>query len=119
MKTTNNTTSQTNFRIFVLFILLVLSSAGVFAQTKTSSDFVTTSTEFSISKEATNVISIENSVTVSMDFAIWYMGSIKTTNNSSNGSFSKKQLINSGINTNNVLIRSFLKKMSSQENGVA
>jgi hypothetical protein len=54
-----------------------------------------------------------------MDFAVWFMGSKKTTNNTSNGTFSKKQLINSGINTNSVLIRSFLKKMSSQENGVA
>jgi hypothetical protein len=55
-----------------------------------------------------------------MDFAVWFMGSKKTSNNTSNsGSFSKKQLINSGINTNSVLIRFFLKKMSSQENGVA
>jgi hypothetical protein len=54
-----------------------------------------------------------------MDFAVWFMGSVKTTNNTSNGSFCKKQLINSGINTNSVLIKSFLKKMSSQENGIA
>lgn len=119
MTTTNNTTSQTNFRLFVLFVLLVLSSTRAFAQTNTASVVATTSTEVSISKDATIVISTENTVASSMDFAVWFMGSKKTTNNTSNGTFSKKQLINSGINTNSVLIRSFLKKMSSQENGVA
>jgi hypothetical protein len=55
-----------------------------------------------------------------MEFAVWFMGSKKTSNtNTSNGTFSKKQLINSGIITNSVLIRSFLKKMSNQENGIA
>jgi hypothetical protein len=120
MTTTNNTSNQTNFKLFVLFVLLVLSSAGVFAQTNTPSVVTTTSTEVSISKEAMIVITTENTVAASMDFAVWFMGSKKTSNNTSNnGSFSKKQLINSGINTNSVLIRSFLKKMSSQENGVA
>jgi hypothetical protein len=119
MTTTNNTTSQTNFRLFVLFVLLVLSSTRAFAQTNTASVVATTSTEVSISKDATIVNATENTVAASMDFAVWFMGSKKTTNNTSNGTFSKKQLINSGINTNSVLIRSFLKKMSSQENGVA
>ena len=121
MTTTNNTTTQgnvTNVRLFVLFVLLMLSSTGAFAQTNTTSVVATTSTEVSASKEATMVIATDNAV-ASMDFAVWFMGSKKTSNSSSNGTFSKKQLINSGINTNSVLIRSFLKKVSTQENGVA
>jgi hypothetical protein len=118
MTTANNNTTSTNFRLFVLFVLLVLSSTGAFAQANTTSAAATTSTEISVSKEATIVISTENTI-ASMDFAVWFMGSKKTTNSTSNGSFGKKQLINSGINTNSVLIRSFLKKINTQENGVA
>lgn len=119
MTTANNTTTSTNFKLFVLFVLLVLSSTGAFAQANNAGVVAaTTSTEVSISKDATIVISTENNV-ASMDFAVWFTGVKKTSTNSSNGTFSKKQLINAGITTNSVLVRSFLKKMNSQENGVA
>ena len=122
MTTANNTTTQgnvTNVRLFVLFVLLMLSTTGAFAQTNTTSVVATTSTEVSVSKDAT-VITTDNAVaSTTMEFAVWFMGSKKTTNDTTNGTFSKKQLINSGINTNSVLIRSFLKKVSTQENGVA
>jgi len=120
MTTANNNRTQTNIKLFVAFVLLVLSSTGAFAQTNTTSVVATTSTEVSVSKDATMTITTDKSVAASMDFAVWFMGSKKTSNNNtSNGTFSKKQLINSGINTNSVLIRSFLKKVSTQENGVA
>jgi hypothetical protein len=123
MKTANTTMNQgnvTNVILFALFVLLILSTTASFAQPKTNGVVETTSTEVSISKNATNVITTDNSVaSTAMDFAIWFMGSKKTTNDSSNGTFSKKQLINSGINTNSVLIRSFLKKVSTQEKGIA
>jgi hypothetical protein len=120
MTTANNNTNQTNFRLFVLFVLLVLSSTGAFAQANNTTIVpATASTEVSVSKDATMTIATENTVAASMDFAVWFMGSKKTSNTSNSGSFSKKQLINSGIKTNSVLIRSFLKKMSSQENGIA
>ena len=122
MTTANNTTTKgnvTNVRLFVLFVLVMLSSTGVFAQTNTTSVVATTSTEVSVSKDVTMVITTENNVASTMDFAVWFMGSRKITNENPNGTFSKKQLINSGINTNSVLIRSFLKKVSTQENGVA
>jgi len=119
MTTANNNRTQTNIKLFVAFFLLVLSSTGAFAQTNTTSVVATTSTQVSVSKDTTTVITTDNAVASSMDFAVWFMGSKKTSNNTSNGTFSKKQLINSGINTNSVLIRSFLKKVSTQENGVA
>ena len=123
MTTANNTTTQgnvTNVRLFVLFVLLMLSTTGAFAQTNTASVVATTSTEVSVSNEAKMIITTDKAVaSTTMEFAVWFMGSKKTTNDTTNGTFSKKQLINSGINTNSVLIRSFLKKVSTQENGVA
>ena len=123
MTTANNTTTQgnvTNVRLFVLFVLLMLSTTGAFAQTNTASVVATTSTEVSVSNEAKMIITTDKAVaSTTMEFAVWFMGSKKTTNDTTNGTFSKKQLINSGINTNSVLIRSFLKKVSTQENGIA
>lgn len=123
MTTTNNTVAQknvTNVRLFVLFVLLVLSSNGVFGQeVKVATVTNTTSTEVLVSKNDSIVIAKETTI-ASMDFAVWFMGTNKTTTGSkSNVSFSKKALINSGINTNSVLIRSFLKKVSSSESSVA
>jgi len=121
--TTSTTTSiqknVTTVKLFVLFVLVLLSS-NVFAQANATTEVaaVTLATEVSISKDTKIVISTENGVASSMDFAVWFMGSKKTSNKST-GSFSKKQLINSGINTNSVLIRSFLKKVSTQESAIA
>lgn len=120
MTTANNNRTQTNIKLFVAFVLLVVSSTGAFAQANTTSVVATTSTEVSVSSEVKMVIATDKAVaSTTMDFAVWFMGSKKTTNDSSNGTFSKKQLINSGINTNSVLIRSFLKKVSTQGNGIA
>lgn len=119
MTTANNNRTQTNIKLFVAFVLLVLSSTGAFAQANTNTVAPAASTEVSVSKDATMTITTDNAVAGSMDFAVWFTGVKKTSNNSTNGSFSKKQMINSGIKTNSVLIRSFLKKMSTQENGVA
>lgn len=120
MTTATNNGTQTNIKLFVAFVLLVLSSTGAFAQANTTSVVATTSTEVSVSNEVKAVIATDKAVaSTTMDFAVWFMGSKKTTNDSSNGTFSKKQLINSGINTNSVLIRSFLKKVNTQGNAVA
>jgi hypothetical protein len=121
MTTAANTTTQKNVtivRLFVLLVLVMVSSTG-FAQANTASVAPAATTEVSVSKDATIVISTENSVAASMDFAVWFTGVKKTSNTNTNGTFSKKQLINSGIKTNSVLIRSFLKKINTQENGVA
>lgn len=120
MTTATNNRTQTNIKLFVAFVLLVLSSTGAFAQANTTTVAATTSTEVSVSNEVKMVITTDKAVaSTSMDFAVWFMGSKKTTNDTSNGTFSKKQLINSGINTNSVLIRSFLKKVSTQGNAIA
>ena len=123
--TTSNCTltlgNVTNLKLFVFFVLLLLSSTGSFAQANTNSVVVTASTEISASNDAKMVITNDKDFASSaMEFAVWFMGSKRTSNiTPSNGTFSKKQLINSGINTNSVLIRSFLKKVSTQEKGIA
>lgn len=117
--TTANTSTQTNFKVIVLFVLVMLFSNVSFAQSTTTTTAPATTTEVSVSKDATMTITTDNSVAAGMDFAVWFTGAKKTSNTTSNGTFSKKQLINAGIKTNSVLVRSFLKKMNSQENGVA
>jgi hypothetical protein len=121
--TTKNSIAQknvTNVRLFVLFVLFVLSSNGVFAQAKETATAPIASTEVSVVKENAIEVTTASSV-ASMDFAIWFMGTQKTTSESQSksASFSKKALINSGIKTNSVLIRSILKKVSTQESSVA
>lgn len=121
--TTNNSIAQknvTNVRLFVLFVLFVLSSNGVFAQAKETATAPIATTEVSVIKENAIEVTTVSSV-ASMDFAIWFMGTQKTTSESQSKSatFSKKALINSGIKTNSVLIRSILKKVSTQESSVA
>jgi hypothetical protein len=118
---TLNLGNVTNLKLFVFFALLLLSSTGSFAQANMNSVVVTTSTEVSASNDVKLVITNDKAFANSaMEFAVWFMGTKKTSNtNTTNGTFSKKQLINSGIITNSVLIRSFLKKMSNQENGIA
>jgi hypothetical protein len=115
MTTTNNTSTQTTLRVFVLFVLLVLSSTGVFAQNTTT----TASTEVSVAKETTTVIATQNGI-ATMDVASWLMGENNTNGVKTNATnFGKKQLINAGVNTNSVLVRSFLKKVVGQESSVA
>jgi len=118
---TLNLGNATNLKLFVFFALLLLSSTGSFAQANTNSVVVTTSTEVSTSNDAKIVITSDKAFASSaMEFAVWFMGTKKTSNDTpTNGTFSKKQLINSGINTNSVLIRSLLKKVSTQEKGIA
>jgi hypothetical protein len=55
-----------------------------------------------------------------MDVAAWLMGETNTNGVKTTATnFGKKQLINAGVNTNSVLVRSFLKKVVGQESAVA
>ncbi|WP_162127874.1 hypothetical protein [Flavobacterium phycosphaerae] len=55
-----------------------------------------------------------------MDVASWLVGGNNTNKVKTNASnFGKKQLINAGVTTNSVLVRSILKKVVSQESAVA
>ena len=115
--TTTNTTSkrnQTSVKLFVLFVFMFVSTSTVFGQE--------TAKEVAIVEPTTEKVSTENSIaTTTTEFAVWFVGSVNKTSNAkpSTLSFGKKQLINSGITTNKVLIKAVLKKIVGQESGVA
>ncbi len=118
---TNTSTQTTSIKLFVLFVLLVLST-GAFAQnTTTAVSTATTSTQVSITKETTMVITTDNTVAANNDFAVWFTGNKQNTDSTATNAsnFGKKQLINSGVKSTSVLVRTFLKKVICQENGVA
>jgi len=129
-KTTKNmknasqiTTNQTNVsdfsktRFVVLFVLLLLSSVGMFGQ--------------NVQPQQNNIIAAED-ITVaaasattansSMNMVSWFMGTKQTPkatiSNEGNDS-SKKQMINAGIAPNRLLIKAFLKKASNYQSTIA
>ena len=101
-----------NSKFFILFVFMFLSHLTSSAQTESGKLIVEPNT-------ATIKPSQDKEI-ASMDFAIWFMGSINNEDSSiKSKTFSKKQLINSGVITNSVLIRSFLKKISNQESSLS
>jgi len=68
----------TNSKLFVFFVLLLLSSTGSFAQADTNSVVETISTEVSSSNDDKMVISNDKALASSaMEFAVWFMGTKK------------------------------------------
>ncbi len=115
--TTSNTNAKKNnsiVGIVALFVCMFLSTSTVFGQE--------TKNEVSIVEPTTEMVSTENSVAASTtEFAVWFVGSVNKTSTAKKGtlSFGRKQLINSGITTNKVLIKTVLKKIVGQESSVA
>lgn len=109
---TNATQTVSNFRFVIAFALLLLASTGVFGQTTTATVTVATATtEVTVSTE-TAVAS------TSMDFALWFMGNKQATSTSGNVT-GKKSFITSGMSSNKVMIKTFLKRVINQESNVA
>lgn len=117
MKTaTQNTATQNSFsglRMVVLFTLLVLSSFSMVGQNKNEV----------VAPEAT-VVATQSNVTTNttMNFVSWFMGTKQTPNanqSSDAASSQKKQMINSGIAPNRLLIKAFLKKASNYSSTIA
>lgn len=113
MKTTNTTTQKnsSNMKMFVLFVVMFLSSSAMFSQeTKETVSIV----------EPTTIVT-DTVASTSTEFAIWFVGSTKTSSQDKKStlSFDKKNLINSGIPTNKVLIKKVLKTIVGQESNIA
>ena len=122
MPTTNTNTSKRNsiVTLFVLFVVMFLSTSTVFGQEVNEVKEIKETV--SIVKPTTEMVSTENSVAASTtEFAVWFVGSVNKTSTAKKGalSFGRKQLINSGITTNKVLIKTVLKKIIGQESSVA
>lgn len=104
--TTATTTQKTSIlRLIVLFVVM-FASTSAFAQ-DTTNTVAPTSTSTAVASTST-------------DFAVWFVGNAKQTTTKTSGTASeKKQLINAGFITTNVLIKKVVKKIMSQENAVA
>ena len=114
MKTaTQNTTTQSSFRMVVLFVLLLASSFTMVGQNNTEVVTPETTVAASQSNVATNT---------TMNFVSWFMGTKQTpnANKATDAATSeKKQMINSGIAPNRLLIKAFLKKASNYSTTIA
>jgi hypothetical protein len=126
MKKSTSTVAQknvTNVRLFVLFVLLVLSSVGVFGQNKAIVLPTTTATETLILTDVTIVVTNDYAVaSTQSDFALWFMGSKQTTpflDATTTSGTVKRQFVTSGISPNKVLIRTFLKRLVNKGSNIA
>jgi hypothetical protein len=117
---TNNTT--TNKRLFVLFVLLVLSSARMFGQE--AKNVIVAPVAFTNTIE---VAAAGDATDSQMELVSWFMGSKQsqvsntgnTSGNISTNKTGKKQFINNGITTNRILSRVFLKKTINHDSTIA
>lgn len=122
---TENQSKRNKTRILVLFVLLVLSSMGVFGQ-ENNGEQVATKVDFEIVNKCNEVQNDIVSIESQIDFMGWFMGSKYNQNNtnfdSENGkstSSTKKQILSSGIEPNRVLYRTFVKKVMNKDNAIA
>ena len=120
---TNQTTisSNTSLRIVVLFVLLFLSSLGMFGQNTVTVNAIAITTTVASDDDTTTTTATAVEANSNMNFASWFMGTKQTprTNMNSADAFNKKQLLNSGIAPNRLLIKAFLKKAANYQSAVA
>ncbi|GAA4039558.1 hypothetical protein [Flavobacterium chungnamense] len=104
--------------LVVLFIVFLLSSLGMFGQTKT--ELTPVSEPTTICTDSVQAIAFESDV----DFMNWFMGSkqrqtIQKADETATTVSRKKQIISSGVSPNKVLYRTFMKRVISQETAIA
>ncbi|MBY0487895.1 MAG: hypothetical protein K2P85_12010 [Flavobacteriaceae bacterium] len=114
--------SQNRKGLFVLFVLFLLSSVGMFGQNKVVSVALDVVPVQEIVKDSVRAVALDSDV----DFMNWFMGSrqTQTLQEATSGSGSttasrKKQIISSGVVPNKVLYRTFVKRVISQESAIA
>ena len=105
-----------------LFVLLATSSFTMVGQNK--NEVVATSVTFQVVTSDDTVAASQSTVktNTSMNFVSWFMGTKQTpnANQSADAAVSqKKQMINSGIAPNRLLIKAFLKKASNYSSTIA
>ncbi|GAA4076519.1 hypothetical protein GCM10022389_22910 [Flavobacterium cheonanense] len=122
----NTNTTSTSFIsenrkfLVVLFIVFLLSSVGMFGQTKTEVTPVCETTTTTICTETVKAVAFDSDV----DFMNWFMGSkqVQTIQKAAETATTvsrKKQIISSGVTPNKVLYRTFMKRVISQETAIA
>jgi len=124
--TTQNTTIQNSFSrtgLVVLFVLFLLSSAGMVGQNvQPAASTVTFEVSLASSDETVATTQTATTTNTTMNFVSWFMGTKQTPSNNQSGEFStstKKQMIQSGIAPNRLLIKAFLKKATNYNSTIA
>lgn len=124
--TTQNTTTQNSFSrigLVVLFVLFLLSSAGMVGQNvQPAASTVTFEVSLASSDETVATTQTATTTNTTMNFVSWFMGTKQTPSNNQSGEFStstKKQMIQSGIAPNRLLIKAFLKKATNYNSTIA
>ena len=124
--TTQNTTIQNSFSrtgLVVLFVLFLLSSVGMVGQNvQPAASTVTFEVSLASSDETVATTQAATTTNTTMNFVSWFMGTKQTPSNNQSGEFStstKKQMIQSGIAPNRLLIKTFLKKATNYNSTIA
>jgi hypothetical protein len=124
--TTQNTTIQNSFSrtgLVVLFVLFLLSSVGMVGQNvQPAVSTVTFEVSLASSDETVATTQAATTTNTTMNFVSWFMGTKQTPSNNQSGEFStstKKQMIQSGIAPNRLLIKAFLKKATNYNSTIA
>jgi len=122
MKTVSNQANNltSNKRVIVLFVLLLLSSVGMFGQ-ETKNEIVAPVIVKTVS------VTVASSTTSQMELVSWFMGSkqlqmsngTSTMGTTSTNNSGKKQFINLGMTPNRILSRTFLKKAINHDSTIA
>ena len=122
---TQNTNIQNSFSrigLVAVFVLFLLSSVGMFGQKAqpTATSIITFEVSMAASDET--VASAKATTNATINFVSWFMGTKQTPATIQSNDFStstKKQMINSGIAPNRLLIKTFLKKATNYNSIIA
>lgn len=125
--TTQNTNTSTSFSrkgLVLVFVLFLVSSVGMFGQNVQPTATSTSTFEVSMASTDETVASTQAATTTNttMNFVSWFMGTKQTPSTNSTTDFStstKKQMIQSGIAPNRLLIKTFLKKATNYNSTIA
>ena len=131
---TQNTNIQNSFSrigLVAVFVLFLLSSVGMFGQKvqPTATSIITFEVSMAASDETvasakatTTTTTTTTTTNATINFVSWFMGTKQTPATIQYNDFStstKKQMINSGIAPNRLLIKTFLKKATNYNSIIA
>jgi len=125
---TQNTNTQNSFSrigVVAVFVLFLLSSVGMFGQKvqPTATSIITFEVSMAASDETVASAKATTTTTnATINFVSWFMGTKQTPATIQSNDFStstKKQMINSGIAPNRLLIKTFLKKATNYNSIIA
>lgn len=119
--TVNQKTSTVT--LVVMFALLLLSSVQMFGQNVATSEAAIATSAITVAADdnttATTVTATATESNANMNMVSWFMGTKQTPKANIDKGASKKQMINSGVAPNRLLMKAFLKKASNYQSTIA